>query len=32
MVDTAHVMRQMELNANSGIKDFFLVEHPNGMV
>ena len=33
MVDTAHVMRQMELNADSGIKDFFLiVERPNGMV
>ena len=32
MVDTAHVMRQMELNADSGIKDFFLVEHSNGMV
>ena len=31
MVDTAHVMRQMELNADSGIKDFFLVEHPIAM-
>ena len=33
ILDTAHVMRQMELNADSGIKDFFLiVERPNGMV
>ena len=31
ILDTAHVMRQMELNADSGIKDFFLiVERPNG--
>ena len=33
ILDSAHVMRQMELNADSGIKDFFLiVERPKGMV
>ena len=32
MVDTSNVLSQMELNANLGLKDFYLVEHANGMV
>ena len=32
MVDTSNVLSQMELNADLGLKDFYLVEHANDMV